>query len=81
VKTSNNRILDNDGRERYFHGSNVVVKRAPYVPEIEKFDASHSFSEEDMDLMVSMGMNAIRLGVPWAGGEPQDGHYNQTWFE
>lgn len=33
------RIIDSDGRERIFHGTNVVVKGPPYHPSTETFDS------------------------------------------
>eukprot|EP01126_Amoeba_proteus_P050857 TRINITY_DN6044_c0_g2_i1.p1 TRINITY_DN6044_c0_g2~~TRINITY_DN6044_c0_g2_i1.p1 ORF type:complete len:390 (+),score=56.93 TRINITY_DN6044_c0_g2_i1:99-1268(+) len=78
VNIQTNRVEDDDGRERYFHGTNIVVKRFPWHPTTEKFDAQWSFVEEDMALLKSMGLNSIRLNVPWAGIEPVEGQYNYT---
>lgn len=64
------RIIDSDGRERIFHGVNVVVKAPPYHPSTETFDSQWSFCEEDMKLVQAMGYNIIRLSIPWAGVEP-----------
>lgn len=76
------RIIDQDGRERIFHGTNIVVKESPYYPkELKSFDAQFSFCEEDLNLLESMGYNSIRLSVPWAGVEPQDGYINQTYLD
>lgn len=66
-----NRIKDNDGRERIFHGTNVVEKRFPFVPVTDSFNAKDSFSREDAEFMEDIGYNTIRLGVLWAGFEPQ----------
>ena len=41
----------------------------------------YSFSVEDARLMASMGYNTIRLGVLWAGLEPERGHYNMTYLD
>ena len=40
-----------------------------------------SYSEDDARLMASMGYNVIRLGVLWAGLEPEQGQYNMTYLE
>jgi endoglycosylceramidase len=58
-------IMDQDGRERYFHGTNIVYKASPFHPETETFNNMHSFSEEDMELLQSMGHSTIRLSMPW----------------
>jgi hypothetical protein len=39
LRVVNSKIKDADGRERIFHGTNVVEKLAPFVPKTEKFDA------------------------------------------
>ena len=41
----------------------------------------YSFSVEDARLMASMGYNTIRLGVLWAGLEPERGRYNLTYLD
>merc|ERR1719300_895457 len=81
VDTQKNRIIDQYGRERLFHGTNVVQKTAPFIPITSHFDARYSFVEDDAKLMASMGYNTIRLGVLWAGLEPVEGEYNMTYLE
>ena len=39
VNPSTNRIVDNYGRERIFHGDNVVMKTTPFIPITTHFDA------------------------------------------
>lgn len=39
VNTDKNRIVDSAGRERIFHGQNVVMKTAPFIPITDHFDA------------------------------------------
>ena len=39
VDTEKNRIVDGFGRERLFHGENVVMKTTPFVPITSHFDA------------------------------------------
>lgn len=63
VNPTTHRIIDGMGRERYFHGANVIVKGPPWLPRTDKFDPHWSFSEEDMKLMQSWGLNAIRQVV------------------
>lgn len=33
-----------------------------------------------MQNLKNWGINSIRLGVMWAGVEPKEGHYNQTYL-
>ena len=60
VNPATNRIVDSSGRERYFHGVNVVMKGPPWLPAMDKFDPIMSFVEEDMQLLQNLGLNAIR---------------------
>ena len=41
----------------------------------------YSFAEDDAKLLASMGYNTIRLGVLWAGLEPERGQYNLTYLD
>lgn len=80
VNTETHRIEDADGRERVFHGTNVVFKGPPYYPPTAAFDPFLSLAEQDLQLLSSMGYNSIRLGVLWAGAEPTEGLFNETFF-
>ena len=76
-------MKDEDGRERIFHGTNVVNKLEPFVPTIldGPFDAMYSFNEEDIDFLASLGYNTLRLGLLWQGAEPVEGQFNQTYVD
>jgi hypothetical protein len=74
------RFVDEHGRERIFHGINVVVKGPPWIPSTDKFDANTSLVAEDLVFLKSLGVNVIRLGVMWAGAEPEKGVYNYTYL-
>ena len=83
LHVENNKIKDEDGRERIFHGTNVVNKLEPFVPTIldGPFDAIYSFNEEDIDFLASLGYNTLRLGLLWQGAEPVEGQFNQTYVD
>lgn len=53
-------MVDRYGRERYFHGINVVVKGPPWIPNTQKFSSDWSFTDEDMQLLKELGANAVR---------------------
>lgn len=53
-------MVDRYGRERYFHGINVVVKGPPWIPNTQKFSRDWSFTDEDMQLLKELGANAVR---------------------
>ena len=67
VNTTTHRIVDPDGRERYFHGVNVVVKGPPWHPELKTFDPLKSFVEKDMQTLQDLGLNAIRYSTCLVG--------------
>eukprot|EP00928_Gymnodinium_smaydae_P041261 TRINITY_DN27933_c0_g6_i1.p1 TRINITY_DN27933_c0_g6~~TRINITY_DN27933_c0_g6_i1.p1 ORF type:complete len:546 (-),score=52.37 TRINITY_DN27933_c0_g6_i1:255-1823(-) len=81
VNPSTGRILDSHGRERLFHGTNIVYKKAPFHPSRGESNSKTSFVAEDMALLASMGYNTIRLGATWAGTEPVEGQYNETFLD
>jgi endoglycosylceramidase len=74
-------IKDKLGRELIFHGVNAVAKWAPYVPITEGFNAWTTLSDQDFANLQSWGQNIIRLGVMWAGLEPTQGEYNETYIQ
>ena len=53
-------MVDSFGRERYFHGINVVVKGPPWIPNTQKFSSDWSFTDEDMKLLNELGVNVVR---------------------
>ena len=80
INTKTGQYIDDQGRERFFHGINVVVKRFPWVPDTTSFNPTNSFSEKDMENLEDWGFNIIRLGTEWAGAEPTRGNYNMTYL-
>ncbi|KAJ7562691.1 hypothetical protein O6H91_03G080600 [Diphasiastrum complanatum] len=81
VNTATGRIQDGYGRERLFHGLNVVVKGPPWHPGLEVFDHQFSFCDRDVELIKSWGMNVVRLAVMWPGVEPREGWINATYLQ
>lgn len=74
-------FVDADGREVFMHGVNAVVKGPPWYPKIDEFDPLTSLNEQDFQILASVGMNVIRLGVMWPGVEPVRGQYNETYLD
>ena len=62
VNPDTNMLVDNLGRERFFHGTNVVVKGYPYYP-LPTGEGHDVFNETDMKLLQSLGLNSVRLGM------------------
>ena len=61
VNPETNMLVDSLGRERFFHGTNVVYKHKPFHPETTGY-GENTFSEIDMLRLQSLGLNSIRLG-------------------
>jgi len=80
VDPTTQRFLDEHNRERFFHGTNIVVKHFPWHPNPEGF-APDTYSEKDMQLLQSLGLNVVRLGYMWPGVEPTRGNYNETYLK
>lgn len=81
VNTSTHRIVDTEGRERYFHGVNVVVKGPPWLPELETFDPLTSFVQKDMQTLQDLGLNAIRYYHSASDVTEMIYLYLQIWYD
>jgi len=69
-------LTDPQGRVVILHGINAVFKRAPYVAPAT--DAG--FTARDADFLVHNGINAVRLGVLFAGVMPKPGVVDQDYL-
>ncbi|MGB3334216.1 MAG: cellulase family glycosylhydrolase, partial [Mycobacterium sp.] len=67
VEVSNGWLTNSDGQVVLLRGLNQVYKIPPYEP------AAGGFSEEDAAFLAASGFNSVRLGIIWAGVEPQPG--------
>ncbi|CAO3588947.1 unnamed protein product [Absidia cylindrospora] len=80
VNQTTHQITDTFGRVRFFHGTNVVKKEAPWYRSFD-FKPGDSFGEQDVKQLRDLGVNSVRLGHHWAGSEPVRGQYNQTFLD
>ena len=75
IHTSGHRFMDQAGRQRIFHGLNLVCKgdRQP--------DGSINYigpwQEGDFRALAGWGFNVVRLGLIWDAVEPQPGVYDE----
>jgi endoglycosylceramidase len=67
VEVSNGWLTNAAGQVVIWHGLNQVYKIPPYEP------SANGFGEDDAAFLAANGFNAVRLGVIWAGVEPQPG--------
>jgi endoglycosylceramidase len=62
-------LVDNAGRVVIIHGINAVYKRPPYVAPA----TARGFTARDAKFLADNGINAVRLGVLFAGVMPKQG--------
>lgn len=75
-------LVDALGRQRLLRGFNVAAKRAPYLPMSDRYHPSLSFSRSDMRLLATLGLNVIRLSLPWAAVQPDNRHsFDELYLE
>ena len=74
VNIQNEKFVDSEGNQLIFHGINYVNKGA-------KIDTINFSNPENFKLMKKWGFNCIRLGVTWAGVEPQPGVYDEVFLK
>ena len=62
-------LVDPSGRVVLLHGVNAVWKHAPWAPPA----TAEGFTARDADFLAANGLNAVRLGVLFAGVMPKPG--------
>ncbi|OQZ98050.1 cellulase family glycosylhydrolase [Mycolicibacter algericus] len=67
VEVSNGWFTNGDGQVVMLRGLNQVYKIPPYEPSAGGFD------DEDAAFLAANGFNVVRLGVIWAGVQPEPG--------
>ena len=73
-------FADETGRERIFSGLNFVYKGIA-ADENGVINYKTELDETRAAKMAERGMNIVRLGVTWAGVEPEMCRYNTTYLE
>ncbi|MEI6580080.1 MAG: cellulase family glycosylhydrolase [Eubacteriales bacterium] len=77
ISTRDTMFIDNFGRERIFHGFNVVDK-GDYKDGKVKFD--FEFDDAFFDKFKEKGFNILRLGFGWNVVEPKPLKYNEDFL-
>jgi endoglycosylceramidase len=67
-------VTDSKGRVVILHGVNMVYKQKPYTP------STSGFGADDARFLAHEGLNNVRLGVIYAGVEPQPGAYSDAYL-
>ncbi len=80
ISVSGKRLVDEFGRERIFNGINFVYKGVDR-DEDGTLRYHTDVTEERLIALKKKGINIIRLGLTWAGIEPEMGEYNLTYLD
>ncbi|EPS39169.1 hypothetical protein H072_7086 [Dactylellina haptotyla CBS 200.50] len=59
----------------------MVKKKFPWHEDIVNFTPGYSVVDRDIQYLKDMNVNVVRLGVHWAGVEPERGKYNETYLD
>ncbi|MEB3019825.1 cellulase family glycosylhydrolase [[Mycobacterium] crassicus] len=74
LSTNGHWFTDDDGRVVLLHGVNQVYKIPPFEP------GADGFSDDDAAFLAANGFNVVRVGVIWAGVEPEPGVYDSDYL-
>lgn len=74
------RIVDATGREVLLRGVNVN-SHVEYWQYDEELFTVYAFTEEDADMIASMGWTLVRLLLSWSLVEPTPGVYDETYLD
>ncbi|MGH3560712.1 MAG: glycoside hydrolase family 5 protein, partial [Mycobacterium sp.] len=75
VETTDTWLTDSDGRVVVLHGFNEVYKIPPFEP------SAGGFGDDDAEFLADNGFNAVRLGIIWAGVEPEPGVIDYVYLD
>lgn len=73
-------IRDELGRQRLWHGINIVNKGAPFHPFLDHYVPGLSVTSEDIEVLHTMGTSVVRLGVMMPGMYPSGPELNKTYL-
>ncbi len=80
ISTKGTAFVDEYGRTRVFNGVNYVFKgEKPEADGIVHFQ--NPLTTENLKDLKNKGVNILRLGLTWAGVEPEMGKYNDVYLE
>lgn len=80
ISVSGKRLVDEYGRERIFNGINFVYKGVEKDSDgVIRYKTD--ITPERLEALKAKGINIIRLGLTWAGIEPEQGKYNLTYLD
>jgi endoglycosylceramidase len=75
ISTTDTWLTNGAGQIVLLHGLNETYKEAPFEP------SASGFSDDDAAFLAANGFNVVRLGVIWAGVEPEPGVYDTAYIK
>ncbi|NLG27289.1 MAG: glycoside hydrolase family 5 protein, partial [Chloroflexi bacterium] len=78
IVTGGQRFADSRGRQRLFHGINLVHKGTPRPD--GTIDYVAPWGAREIAQFAEWGFNLVRLGVIWDALEPQPGVYDEAYL-
>lgn len=80
ISVSGKRLIDEFGRERIFNGLNFVYKGVDIDEDgVQRYKTD--ITPERLEALKNRGINIIRLGLTWAGIEPEMEKYNLAYLD
>ncbi len=79
ISTDGLTFVDQFGRQRIFHGVNLVFKGARDANGRMRYDST--YGEKDLALLAGRGFNVVRLGLIWDAVEPKPGMYDDSYLD
>ena len=80
ITVQGQRFVDEQGRERIFHGINLKCDSAS-VREEPPFGRLALLDEEFFRRSETLGFGLLRLGINWEDIEPEKGRYNEVYLQ
>lgn len=79
ISTSGLKFVDQFGRQRIFHGVNLVFKGTRRPDGSVAYDSP--YTAKDVDFLADQGFNIVRLGLIWDAVEPRPGEYDEGYLD
>ncbi len=79
IATEGLKFVDQFGRQRIFHGVNLVFKGTRGADGSVRYD--FPYTARDVDFLGDQGFNVVRLGLIWDAVEPRPGEYDDAYLD
>ncbi|WOO87631.1 cellulase family glycosylhydrolase [Mollicutes bacterium LVI A0039] len=80
IFTKETKLIDDFGRERIFHGMNMVYK-GHMDEKTNLMEYKANWDDSDFDWLQANGFNLVRLGIIWAAIEPECNKIDEQYLQ